>query len=318
MRRTTVILAAAATLGMLAIGTSAASAAPRPLPEGDTLYAIPCNYYSVDEAILPPLQLLDVDTTTAAATTIGAGTVVPDVDCAGQGAWDATTGTAYAIANRYDSGDDNLLIKIDVATGVSTVVGPFTEGGEETDAYAIAIDAEGNAFASYDGLYSLNLETAEVTYIGGSVSNYALSFDPVSGVLYTVSTSGVLSTVDTATGLETAVGAIADGVYSMAVDSAGIVWFGIDDGLGDSDYEAILASIDPADLTSYEESGTLTVDEVAPYQEALFIAPTVAPAPAPEPVLAATGAGVDPLLLVGAGILSLAGIALVVRRRRVA
>lgn len=320
MRRTTVILAAAATLGMLALGTSAASAAPRPLPEGDTLYALPCNYYSADVADLPTLQLLDVDTTTAAATAIGTGTEIADVDCAGQGAWDATTNTAYAIAYSWGVGGDALLIKVDLATGVSTVVAPFTDAEGETDVYSIAIDAEGNAFASYDGLYSLDLDTAKITYVGGSVSNYGLAFDPTSGVLHTLNSSGILSTVDTVSGATNPLGDITDvgSTYSLAIDSAGVVWFGIDVSLPGDGYEVIIASVDSADLTSFEESGTLTVGEVAPFQEALLIAPDVAPAPAPEPVLAATGSGVDTSLLIGAGILGLVGIGLVARRRRAA
>ena len=319
MRRYTVILAAAVTLGMLALGTAPASAAPRPLPEGDTLYALPCNYYSAPVGDLPTLQLLDVDTTTAAATAIGTGTEIADVDCAGQGAWDASTNTAYAIAYSWGVDGDALLIKVDLATGVSTVVAPFNDTEGPTDVYSIAIDAEGNAFASYDGLYSLDLDTATMTYIGGSVSNYGLAFDPTSGVLHTLNSSGILSTVDTVSGATTPLGDITEGsTYSLAIDSAGVVWFGIDVSLPGDGYEVIIASVDSADLTSFEESGTLTVGEVAPFQEALLIAPDVVPAPAPEPVLAATGAGVDTSLLIGAAILGLVGIGLVTRRRRAA
>lgn len=320
MRRTTVILAAAAaTIGMLALGAAPASADPRPLPEGDTLYSLPCNYYSADAAQLPTLQLLDIDTTTAVATTIGAGTAIADVDCAGQGAWDASTGTAYAIAYRWSAEGDALLVSVDLATGVSTVVGAFHDSEGPTEVYSIAIDAEGNAFASYGGLFSLNLQTAEITYIGGDISNYGLSFDPTSGVLYTLDSSGGLSTVDTATGSTTSVGDVSDGgTYSLAIDSAGIAWYGVDDRIGGDDYEVIITSVDPADPSSREQSGALAVGTAFPFQESLFIVPTAAPAPAPEPALAATGAGVDTSLLIGAGILGLVGVALVMRRRRAA
>jgi hypothetical protein len=44
MRRIILALTAVATLGLLGLGTAPASADPRPLPDGDHLFAIACPY----------------------------------------------------------------------------------------------------------------------------------------------------------------------------------------------------------------------------------------------------------------------------------
>ncbi len=313
MRRLAIALTAAATLGLLGLGAAPASADPRPLPVGDSLYGIACPYYSSDSAEYPNMQLIGLDSITAEGTLIGGGTpALTDANCGGQGAWNPVTATAYAIAFDFDGAADPALVTIDTTTGVSTFVAAFHEGVDPVYITAIAISTTGAAYASGQGtLFKLDLSTAGLIEVGPTSDDYAMAFDPSSGVLYTLDSGGELSTIDPATGVQTSVGPVgASGNYSLVIDTSGILWFGSDINLGGSDWEVDLYSADPDDLANtLEFSGRITIGEASPYVEALLL---VYPA---TPQLAATGSTVEPLTLGLAMLLLVGGAAAVVIRR---
>jgi hypothetical protein len=312
-RRTilTLGITAAASLGLLAAGAAPASAA---LPEGDTLYGIACPYYSADDAKLPPLQLLDLDSDTAVGTPVGVGTPsLAPIDCALQGAWNPVTQTAYAVAQVV--GGPVSLVTIDLASGVSTPVGQFTLSGAPTYVAAIAISLDGIGYAIGNNvMYSVNLATAELTVVGASTNMDGLAFDPSTGLLYGLQNTGNLYLMDTTTGGLLLLGYVGQGAtYSMTIDSAGVLWYHNDTWLGGDDYEAGLWSVPIDDLAGGPEfAGTVSVGEGNPYVEGLFLTWP------PPPALAATGstdAASAPIALTGAAALLLAGVAAIVIRR---
>jgi LPXTG-motif cell wall-anchored protein len=261
------------------------------------------------------MQLIELDSTTAAGTLVGVGTpALAGADCGGQGAWNPVTKTAYAIAQHFDSGDDPVLVSIDLNTGVSTAIGPFLSGNVPVEVVAIAISPTGLAFAIGNStLFTVSLSTGELTAIGPTQNNYTLAFDPTSGLLFTMDSSGGLFTVEPTDGTTTLVGsAPSGGTYSMTIDRSGIIWYVSDAGVGPGVYEGDLYSADPTDIANTEEfSGIVHVGAANPYTEALFIAWDI-----PGPQLAATGAPVESGVLAIAVLLLLGGVAAIVARRR--
>ena len=125
MRIQSIALTATAIGALLLVGAAPANAAGNQIDPGDSLYALNC-----DDNVYNDWQLLGVDASTAASVLIGDGTggVDEDLDaCAGQGAYDVTTGTSYYI-QWYSDDEDNRqygLATIDVATGESVTIGEF-------------------------------------------------------------------------------------------------------------------------------------------------------------------------------------------------
>lgn len=116
--------------------------------------------------------------------------------------------------------DDALdrLGRVDVATGVGTVVGTFNNGGETmTD---IAFDPVGNLWGiSFNRIYKINTSNASVVDIGahGIAGGNALVFG-ADGTLYAAGSGTSLYNINTATGAGAAVG-------SMGFASAGDLAF---------------------------------------------------------------------------------------------
>jgi hypothetical protein len=321
MRRSILVLTAAATLGLLGLSAAPAAAAPAPLPEGDTLYGIACPDYSSGDSQLPSMQLFELDTATAEGTLVGAGTpALTQTDCGGQGAWNPVTATAYAIAHDFDTSADSVLVEVDTVSGVSTVVGDFSVSGEPAYIYGIAISSTGVAYAlgdtdDYSGFFELDLASGDLTLVGLTTANtYTLAFDPTTGILYTIDFSSELHTVDPTTGAQTPVADLGiDFIYALAIDSSGTFWFTADVNPGAGTFEADLYSAELPDLAgTAERAGTVSVDGTNPYTQALLL---TYPATAPTPQLAATGATAEPVALAGALVLLLGGIATVATRR---
>jgi hypothetical protein len=259
---------------------------PRVLPAGDGLYAISCD------STLPNGQLLSVATASGVSTLIGGGEQSAS-GCFYQPAWDASTSTAYAV----DGQNNYTLDQVNVATGASSIVAPFTLDGASLNVDAMAISPTGSAYVTKDSnLYSLNLATGAVTPIGttGPSDLYGLAFDPRTGVLYALDYNGVLYTIDPATGAATttAVLSLAPGnnQYSLQVASNGILWIENDHAYGNNVY-ADLWSVDPTAsniANSAILSGPLTTAAAGMYySEALLLVHTtdVAPTPIHLPVV---------------------------------
>lgn len=313
---------------LVLVGGGPASAAGRALDPGDAMYTLNCDTFYDD------WQLMSVDATTAFSTKIGPGGGVSTFGgCAGQPAFDPTTNRSYYIQITYDGTDSHwTLASIDVGTGVSTVIDPFTRDvagtPTETRIEGIAIGPTGLAYAIGSGtLYSLDLATAELVSIGGTVgATFAFAADLTTGEFYAVDRAGEVVQFDdiAVSGATTSLGFLTDpsldltdftstgvhdrqtltGVYALQIDEGGTFWIAVANRPGDSS----LWSFTPSTLGAPIHSGIFTDDPF--YTSAVLIIP----GQAPTPLLAATG--VEP----GAGVLAatmllVAGLVLVRRRR---
>jgi LPXTG-motif cell wall-anchored protein len=315
--------AAALTLPFL-LATPALAATPATLPATDKLWAISCDFADTHDGA----TLYSVDPTTAAGTPVGTTTGVQD-ECAGQAAFDPTTGNSYYIS----WADDGTLGMIDLTTGLTTTI-PWAGSHvhDEPDSMAIGLDGKGYVIKG-NTLYALDLSTHVLTAVGDLGDNgfYGFSVDPTTGLFYAMSGSGeayelTITTGDTPAVTVTYIGSALAGVsrmYSLQIDSAGLWWIQANLVSGGPTQAQIWSGTRPAAQadTQFTLAGTYTDSATArnPYFESLLITivkPT--PDPAPEPVLAATGT--DSTLVAGTAgaalLLMIAGSAALVLRRR--
>ncbi|SKA95483.1 hypothetical protein SAMN06295879_2004 [Agreia bicolorata] len=322
-------------IGSVAAPASAASAADgRTLYKGSSLYAISC-----DEDVAA-LTLFSIDAATAAATAIGAGTPESEAECAGQAAWNPVTSTAYL--SEWLLGP-SALATVDLHTGVSTQVAPFTLNGEFNGIDSMAIGNDGAAYAIQDDmLYSLDLETAALTEIGELDADSMLGFsvDPTTGKFYAIDRTGQVFQIDVEAAVATPIGNVGleRGTYSLQIDTSGVLWIEADVRVGEGEARELTAQLWSANLGDLSGStvfsGTIADSEQTVYTESLLLLPgpfvpvtPVEPAPPvvdpavvtpPAPQLANTGVDAAPLAAGGA-LVALLGVALLVpaiRRRR--
>jgi hypothetical protein len=153
-----------------------------------------------------PSNLYTVDTTTGAATLVGA-TGFSHVTAL---SFDPTTGSLYGhVSDIFNTGTQ--LIAINAATGAGSAIG--STGQQIPD---MAFDSSGQLYAwsefgssSFDNLFTIDKATGAATLVGASgigTFNTGLAFDNM-GTLY-VKPSGVLYTVDKTTGAATFVEAL--------------------------------------------------------------------------------------------------------------
>lgn len=303
--RGSVAVSAALLLGAGLVGLAAApaSAAPGALPEGDTIFAVDCEDNDG--------QVWEVDPLTAVLTPIGTGSLDLLTSCAGPSAYDPTTGDAYWISWGEEGRSDALML-LDIETGDSVAVAPFTEDGtgDPVAAASIAIGADGAAYLiggteGYDSiLYSLDLSTAIVTEIGdiGGVDQWwSFAFNPADGEFYgfDAAAGGGFSLIDVETGTATLILADTEiplDVYGIAFDAEGALWGFGEGAASEGAWVLFSTSVDDfaGDLLVV---GTPEEDEVEYFSESIFI---VTSQPEPEPAaLAATGAE-DPIVAAGA------------------
>ena len=272
------------------------------------MYVLSCD------SSVPGFQLYSVNASTALSTAIGVGEADSST-CAGQPAYNPATGASYYL--RWVAGPFELG-RIDVVTGVSTVVGAlYVDGGDPptVDVDSIAIGADGSAYAIQGfNLFRLNLTTAELTFIGIMSDDkiYAFAFNAVTGKFYALTSDFELYEVSVTDATLTPLGSLtfasdpfATGTYSLQFDEAGMAWIEADNDVGRG---AGLWSLQLSDLTSTVYSGNFAN---APfYTEAVLIIPG-------KPTLAATGfdPAFAPLWAGGAAIVALLGIAVMVARR---
>ena len=314
MKSSSAVLAVAVlTLGLSALAIPAQAAAPA-LPGTDHLFNASCDGN--------PITLFELDSATGVGTEVGSSD--PEFTCGYGAAWDVTSQTLFGISR---DGSDSDLVTFDLGTGAATYIGTMVD---ETDTLVFAdsmvIDLEGNAYIVSDNrLYSLALDTAEVTFLGvlSAVDDYSYGFavDPSTGILYLLQEDGVLLTVDPleVTATYVATWTFTPGsnrTYGLAIDNAGTAW--VVEYPGDENYTALwstpLASFGVAPELSGDIVDAATESDYEGWWVALVWSEP-APAPAPEPVLAATGFDAAPLAL-GGLLLAAAGAVLVARRSR--
>jgi hypothetical protein len=287
------------------------------------MYAMDC-----DEA---PGQLWQIDPVTGDATPVG--TPVPTANnftCAGQGTYDAVTGTSYFIG----WGDDDTLASVDLATGVSTD-GPILADNDcvvtaGNDGTLYEIDrSEGSNLATIDPT------TGVATIIGSSsmdtvgLKSCAMANNPVDDQLYTfrqVTIDSVvvdqIITIDKTTGQLDYVRDV-DGsalgysfcAESMAIDANGIAWVQ-DDCAPDYGFTAVNLSTGEAwamapgtyDVghTVYPTARQITNSQNAEgnfYQMSIWIVPAATPVvePTTEPTVEPTAAAA-PAVLASTGV----------------
>jgi LPXTG-motif cell wall-anchored protein len=301
----------AAAMILAGAGPASAYVDPRSLPVGDSMYVIDCD--GTSDGLV---KLYGVDAFTATPTAIGDGTLhFPNGSCSAQPAWNAANDTAYFIEWTNIDGDVAFLMTMDLATGESTQVDPFIEGADDyINVQAMAIAPSGAAFAISDNrLYSIDLATAQLTFIGETVEDiFGFGSDPKTGVLWAVDQFADVYTINPVNGDATYVAAydVDAGdpeTLSLQVDSAGIVWV-IANYSGEGFANELWSNTQAIGPDSALQ-GALDASSETFYSQALLIVPAEA--------LAATGSSFDGSLVVGAGaLLMLAGGALVVLRRR--
>lgn len=314
LKKTAGIALAASVLALPMLIASPASAAT--LPEGDTLYALSCDW----EGEVNYSDLYRVDAETADLTYLSSSDLQPD--CAGPAAYDPTTGKSYYIPL---VGDGGWLATIDVATGAVTV--QAFSGDLVDEPHAFAIDAEGQGWLiSSDGLYRIDLDTAETTFELNLAEDwfYLFALDPSDGELYAVQyDTSIAYHLSTSDGVLTPIGTIQfeSDSYSMQIDTSGRWWFQLE--YGETSDNSLWSSPRPDGETVLEYDGDLydSADEINPHIDSLLLTYSDVPPPptppAPGPQLAATGTDAAPLVAGGVALALVGGaIVLSAKRRR--
>lgn len=267
----------AAVVATSAFSVQAASA----FPSGDTLYSM--AYDSPREGTLKTVNTSTAATTIVGTAGIGAGQNPGlSVGDTAQGAYNPNEPTKgywiYFLSGTYG------LASVDLATGTSTVIGPFGTSGMES----IAIGADGSAYGIYGGdFYSINLQTGTATFISAAppTNVFAFAYNPSGSSFYAV-TANKLWSVNVSTGAFTQVqtGYPAD-VRSIAFDADGVLR-GSESGSFRLFTTTVVANT-AATITTVGSSGINS--------QSLFIkyVPVMPPAPTPvtpaTPTLANTG-----------------------------
>lgn len=319
MKFASAVLAGASIVALSLAAASPAAAAGNAIDPGDSLYAVNCDDVYND------FQFFSVESTTAFSTPIGDGLgSVSEYACAGQPAYDPSTGKSYYIQWEEEG---TFLAEIDVVTGVSATIGEFSwvngEFPQTLDAYSIAIGSDGSAYLmAGSALWELNLETAQATLISEAINTYAFAYNSATDKFYAIDTDDTIYEIDVTTGGETAIGEVvfpddmtSYTVYSLQFDQAGTFWIEVDHFSENDFFNAELWSFSPTGFEAPVFSGVFTDDPF--YTEAILIVPgVVAPV---EPALAATGADladVLPWAIGGAVIVLAGGVLLILRSRR--
>lgn len=310
-RRLTGLALAALTAAIIAV-TAAPAAAVAPFPEGDTFYAVPCH----DE-----LTLKLVDPSDGSWVDVGSQTAIGTVECGYQPAFNPVTKESYFVGGNTDNGEWPL-VKIDVVTGVYTVVHEIWDGTSNLDFTPFTTNFPGNMFITNAGiayfiggekLYPLDLQTGIVgpqigadLVVSGDI--YATACSMVEATCYILTENGELYEIDPSTGtVGASLGLLpVGGNYSLQVASDGTLWSSSANG-----HVASFSAADPAG--SYEQGG-----ETVPYSGAYLITnglPVAVAAPVAADALAASGTDSAAAAVAAGLVLALGGILLAARRR---
>ena len=318
--RTLSALVGALAVGGLLFVATPASAAVAVLPEQDDLYGVTDWESETEEDFI---QLLAVDSTTAAGTEIGPGVLTPAYFGMGQAAYDSLRDVSWVTYLTYDGEFiHSWLATVDVATGDVTTIGEILDNeGGAFHINGVMVGDDGIIYAveeQEDGLYILDPTTAVASFVGELLHTHSFAYDPVTDSFYAIDHNGYeLVEVDVATGATTLVATwgevVPEGWYdshSMQFDSNGAMWFQT----WGNDEDEVIATYTIGSGVLAEEVGSPSVggDEVDLDPSILITRgdPVVAPV---EPTLAATGSDAGPVVLFG-GLLLAAGAAVVLGR----
>jgi hypothetical protein len=283
-------IASAAAIGLTLLGAAPASAAE--LPADNRLFALSgSEFYS----------------STSAAALTG---ISPFTNLGGKyGAdYDPTTGVGYY----FVSGEPCLLFSIDIATGVSTEIGPVGGVVDFNECDALDVAADGTLRIGDQEGVVLTVDKATGATISSVVSNInPLSFitQAANGAFYAGDYDGGLYTYDPATGVGTPITSPLGYYETASIDSNGTLWISSD---GDECSQGLWSFnvADPVGTLLFQGDFLEGTDCVSAF--ALFVA-----GPPPAPQLAATGSAPTWVLAPFALLLVLGGAAaLAVGRRR--
>jgi LPXTG-motif cell wall-anchored protein len=319
MRSLAKLLVASLSIATLAVltATSAQASSARTLPAQNSLYAVTCNDRPFGE-------ILSVDVATFAGTLIpGSGSTDPQYACAFQGALNPTNGDVYWLSV---IATEEYLMKVNLTTGVSTVMGQIKLNGTPIQAQAIAIGSDGIARATVESptdplihtLYSLDLTsgalTNPVTLTGLNVTSaiYSFAFNPKDSQFYAKSAGNRILKVNVSTGATTDACIFSTAFFKVngfSFDQNGIAW-SVDMTGGGGSIDVSQSGCAPQAVAELKLNNTGWYS-----QSPLVTYPITAPAPAPSdntasPTLANTGVDGSSLLtfatvalLAGGGVL---------------
>ena len=216
------------------VGLSAFTAAPAnaAIPSGEHLVTLGCSSQNG--------RLVDVNPDTSEGTVIGPSFSDSRYNCALQAAFDPVSGFIY-YPQLPTAFNEYALYKTDLTGDQSNIGDIHTADSTKIDLTSLAIDSNGNAYgyAMDEKFYSVNLETAEVTYIGtatsGGYSYQSLAFDRTDNTLYAMRDgSGFIYTVDVETGAATSTGiSITNYVMGITFNDDGLMYILTDDNLSE-------------------------------------------------------------------------------------
>jgi DNA-binding beta-propeller fold protein YncE len=223
-------------------------------------------------------------------------------------AYDPRTGILYGSTGN-NSGLS--LIRIDIATGAGTLIGPFNTDTPMAD---LSFDPAGNLFGwsgfnGTRGLYEIDVTTGEATFVGpntgrGSfLDGNGLAFDAAGnlfgGATDDVADSAALFSVDPETAVSTFIANLLPlpgnpdaSVSALAFDSAGTLFGTLQNFSGSpNSFDSFLVTIDP-DTGAVQNRGQ-SIDRL----DAIVFVPDLQPAPS----LSTLGLAVLSVLLLSAG-----------------
>ncbi|HLP23883.1 MAG TPA: LPXTG cell wall anchor domain-containing protein [Microbacteriaceae bacterium] len=319
------------------------------LPDGYTMYALPC-----DDLANAPAALYRVDPATASLERVGPDYEgMWDYQCWSSGIYVPEDGLIWAVdTNAYtnDNGGTMLLRSIDPETGVVTPgpriyddadnsYFPFYTIFKGPDGLIYATGGRGSSSGA-NSIYRLDLSTGAATFIsntrlnGNLVNNwYLVGTNPVDGLVYGSPMSGEWYTIDIATGALTAVTeAGRSPLQAVVFDETGAAWT--------VSYSYPAGSfLNSGTFPAYADTRTTTADAFNADGQAIGVAGLVLvpdPEPTPEPTpsdssspspstgsaaldgsssLAATGADSNLSGLLAFGAIALGGLSIWLRRR---
>ena len=260
LKRIATTAVAALALSISGFTAAHATAQSRALPDGATMYALPCDN-SVANG-----QLASVDVVSGAFTNIGTGTANeyahdwndPTGSCAGGATYNTVTKTAYWFNWRpEDAGLYSItFFSIDVTTGESTYIAqiktptPNIAGAgadsKIADAWGLTSDYSGNTYLLFSDHSDEHYWVGKVNLETGYLSNiqpldtptnnafhgnypYNFSFNPVNNTFYATTLNGPASvySIDVTSGVTALVartGSFSNRPCSITFDSNGVMW----------------------------------------------------------------------------------------------
>lgn len=298
------VLASALALGL--VGASAAVAA-------HTAINAPYGLYGVGEGFGSTQTVFSIDPATATTTVIGAPG--PTSGIAFEAAHDFSTGQSYYVSS-VSGAIPFILNTVDVTTGAVSVVGTLNEAGTQRRVFSITVTLDGDAYGIGDGgtVYAVNLANGVLTPVTSiGTPSFSFATDPTTGDLTAIDENGgVFQALAATPTVFIPAGTLTLPAntfpYGLEIDGDGEFWLATENNpVGNRLFRFTAATL---------ATPTLVAPFSPDFTFALLI--TQLPVVPAGPQLANSGADNSGAIAggVGAGILALAGVVLLVVRRR--